>query len=121
MGLLFFPVDNLGGWNWERTEAEFLYMGCEKKGGPVQKKIELAVVMKIERRRLVLDVFQNGIRRSFSERNPPRKPCFYRIGQTKLVPDLYDIGRTKQGNPKVETIFFESLIIFVFFRHESPL
>ncbi len=73
MGCLFFPIDDLGSRNWERIGAELLKIRGQKKSSPVEEKIELPIVMKIERSRLILDIFQDGVRYSLSKCNSPGK------------------------------------------------
>lgn len=121
MSLLCFPVDNLGGRNGQGIEAKVLNVRREEKCGPIQEKVELAVMMKIKWCRLVFNFFQDGVCRSFSERNRPMKSHFYGIGQAKFVPCRYDIGYAKERCPETEAIIFKLFIIFALFRHKGSL
>ena len=64
----------------------------EEEGGPVKKKIELAVVMEIEGCRMVIDIGENRVQDPFADGDASMEAVFQAVSQEKFSADRGDIG-----------------------------
>ena len=117
MRLLIFPIDDLRRGDGQGFETETPDMVREQKSSPVQKEIELAVVVKIERRRPVDDILKDRVQDFQAERDSSIESRLKTIGKQELVSDLPHIRDAEQGKAKVPAIFPEPPGIFFFLGH----
>ena len=118
MGPLVLPVDDLGGRDGKRIEPEILEEGREEECAAVKEEIRLPIMMKVERRRLVLDVLENAVRQPFSQSQGHGIFLAQRGRQEKLAADRGDIGGAEKRKTQFEGAASDSFQRFG--RHDIP-
>jgi hypothetical protein len=76
--------------------------------------------VKIERGRLGLNVFENGVRKPLPQSYGPVESRFERLGEKKIFSDSSDIRRAEKRKSEVPAIFLDQAVIFLLFSHCSP-
>ena len=118
VGPLVFPIDDLGRGHGEGLKAEILNKGGQKEGAAVEEEIRLPIMMKVERRRLVLDVLENAVRQPFSQSQGHGIFLAQRGRQEKLAADRGDIGGAEKRKTQFEGAASDSFQRFG--RHDIP-
>ena len=118
MSLLLFPINDLRSRDRERSEVILPNERGQKQGGPVKKKIELAVVMEIKRGGPIVDIVENRIQHPFAKHDGPavRVPEF--LVEPELRADFSDVGDAEDLYSVVAGEFFQRcLVLRLFFHH----
>ncbi len=112
MRLLFIPIDNLRGGDRQGSGAPILNEISEDEGSAVEEEVELAIMMKVERSRVVFDIVKNG------PEHPPPQPYAPGEGiaefflEPEFRTDFRDIGDTEEVEPDVTGELSQRLFVF---------
>ncbi len=101
---LVLPIDDLGRRHGKRLEAEILEKGREQKGAPVEEEIRLSIMMEIEGRRLVDNVFEDAVRKPLSQGQGPGELRLQHGRQEEFLPEGGDVGHPEKREPQIERI-----------------
>jgi hypothetical protein len=108
MAFLVDPVDDLRRRNGKGMESGFLNPGGQKKSAPVQKKVQLPVMVEIKGGGMIVDIVEDVIHEPLAESQGPVESIPERFGKKEFAADGRNIGRGGERKSEIQRGLLEA-------------